>query len=140
MSAGCFNHQRQASDWLVGGKKNCIQLVVGTAGMLSCFVVGVVGIGSSILFHSDFGLPDPPLFGLLGILLYGVLANLCFTGGWVAELIVRRVSPQEADRLATLSFTLGLVFSVLLTLAPGIVVGAAGIFGVVRHFFGAVSR
>jgi ABC-type branched-subunit amino acid transport system permease subunit len=111
-------------------------LIVGSAGILSCIVVGVVGLGASILFDSDFGLPDPPAFALVVILIYGIMANICFTGGWLAELVVRRLWPREADRFATVSFSLGLVFSVLLTLTPAIVIGAGGIFGLFTHLFG----
>ena len=108
-------------------------LIVGSVGILTCIVVGVVGLGSELLFNSEFGVPNPPLFALIGIILYGIFANVCFTGGWVTELIVRRLWPREADRFATLSFSLGVVFSVLLTLAPAIIVGAAGIFRLVSH-------
>jgi hypothetical protein len=113
-------------------------LIVGSAGIVSCVVIAIVGAGSYFLFDSDFGLPDPPVFALFGILLYGILANACFTGGWVAELIVRKIWPIEADRFATLSFSLGLAFSVLLTLVPGIVVGAVGAFGLIGHLIGVV--
>jgi hypothetical protein len=108
-------------------------LMVGTAGILTSIIVGVVGLGSSILFGSDFGLPNPPLFALFGVVIYGIMANICYTGGWMAELVVRRIWPHEADRFATLSFFTGLAFSILLTLAPGIVFGAGGIFGLLAH-------
>lgn len=68
--------------------------------------------------------------------LYGIAANVFFIGGWLAELIVRKIWPLEADRFATLSFFLGLIFSVALTLTPAIVVSAAGIFGLVGHLLG----
>ncbi|MGB7309533.1 MAG: hypothetical protein WBC67_10765 [Candidatus Acidiferrales bacterium] len=115
-------------------------LIVGSAGVFSCIVVGVVAMGASILFDSDFGLPDPPGFALVGILLYGIMANICFTGGWLSELFVRRLWPREAHRFATLSFSLGLIFSVLLTLTPAIVIGAGGIFGLVKHLVGEIHR
>ena len=109
-------------------------LIVGIAGILSIVVVCVVGLGSYFLFDGDFAIP-PPLFAAAEVLLYGVAANVLFTGGWLAELIVRRVWPTEADRFATLSFSLGLIFSVVLTLTPAIIFGAAGIFGLVGHLF-----
>src|SRR6267143_2542528 len=71
---------------------------------------------------------------------YGILANVCFTGGWVAELIVQRKWPEEANRFATTSFSLGLILSVLLTLTPAILVGVAGIFKLVSHFLGMVHQ
>ena len=111
-------------------------LIIGCAGILSCIVVSVVGLGSYFLFDSEFGLPDPPLFVLIGILLYGIAANACFTGGWLAELIVRKIWPSEADRFSTLSLSFGVIFSVLLTLTPAIVIGTAGIFGLIGRLFG----
>ena len=105
------------------------------AGIISCLIITIVGLRSYFLFDSDFGLPRSPLLAIFGTLFYGIAANLFFTGGWLAELIVRRIWPREADRFATLSFTLGLGFSVLLTLTPGVVVGAGGIFGLIGHIF-----
>ena len=45
---------------------------------------------------------------------------------------------KEADRFATLSLPLGLIFSILLTLTPPIVLAAAGIFGLVGHLAGVI--
>ena len=115
-------------------------LIVGSAGILTCIAIAIVGMGSYIFFNSDFGLPDPPLFAIFGVILYGILANVCFTGGWVAELIVQRIWPEEANRFATTSFSLGLILSVLLTLTPAILVGVAGIFKLVSHFPGMVHQ
>jgi hypothetical protein len=108
-------------------------LLVGTAGVVTCLVTGVVALESEMVLQTEFGWPDPPLFALIGVLLYGIFANIFFTGGWVAELIVRSVWPQEADRFATLSLALGVIFSVVLTLAPGILIGAAGVFQLLAH-------
>jgi hypothetical protein len=113
-------------------------LMVASAGVLSGIVIGVVAAGSYFLFNSDFGAPGQPFFELVAVLIYALLANVFFTGGWIAELIVRKIWPKEADRFATLSFSLGLVFSVLLTLAPGIAVGVVGIFGLVGHLLGVI--
>jgi hypothetical protein len=115
-------------------------LIVGSAGILTCIAIAIVAMGNYIFFNSDFGLPDPPLFAIFGVILYGILANVCFTGGWVAELIVQRIWPEEANRFATTSFSLGLILSVLLTLTPAILVGVAGIFKLVSHFLGIVHQ
>ena len=113
-------------------------LIVGSTGIISCVIISIVGLGSYFLFDNDFGLPGSPLIAVFGILFYGIAANVFFTGGWLAELIVRKIWPSEADRFATLSFSLGLIFSVLLTLTPGIVVGVGGIFGLIGHLLGVV--
>jgi hypothetical protein len=115
-------------------KRVPFNLIVGCAGIISGTAVLVVGTGSWIVFQSDFGIPDPPLFAVLAALIYAILANICYTGGWMCELLVRKLWPQQAGRFACLSFSLGLVFSVILTLTPGIVITSAGIFLLVRHF------
>ncbi len=61
---------------------------------------------------------SPPLFVVFAVLVYGVLANICFTGGWLAELLARKVWSERANHFAQISFTLGVLFSVLLTLFP----------------------
>jgi hypothetical protein len=132
---------REAIGWWEA-RRVPFNLIVGSAGLISCIVIGVVGLGTYFLFDGDFGLPGSPGFTLFGILLYGILANVCFTGGWLVELIVRKIWPNEADRFSTLSLTFGLIFSVILTLVPGIVIGVGGIFGLagrllrVRHTHG----
>jgi hypothetical protein len=113
---------------------------VGIAGILSCVIAGLVILGGYFLFGGDFGLPNPSLFALFSIIIYGILANVCFTGGWLAELAVRRIWPHEADQFATVSFSLGLVFSVLLTLSPAILLGAAAIFNLLGHLIGIAHK
>lgn len=115
-------------------------LIVGSVGIITCIIIAIIGMGSYFFFNSDFGLPGSPLFAVFGIIIYGFLANLCYTGGWIAELIVRRAWPEEADKFATRTFLLGLFFSILLTLTPAIVVGVAGIFELAGHFLGTVHQ
>jgi hypothetical protein len=115
-------------------------LIVGCAGIVTCIVIAIIGLGSYFFFNSDFGLPGSPLLAVFGVIIYGFLANLCYTGGWIAELIVRRAWPEEADKFASRTFLLGLLFSVLLTLTPAIVVGVAGIFELASHILGTVHQ
>ncbi len=86
------------------------------------------------MFGSEFGMPDSPFLAISAVVMYAVLANICYTGGWMCELVVRRLWPEQADRFASQSYSTGLIFSVLLTLAPGIIAASAGIFLLVRHF------
>ncbi len=111
-------------------------LIVGGAGIVSVAIVSIVGLGAYFLFNSDFGLPDPPLFAAVGVIVYALVVNICYTGGWIVELVIRAAWPEQADRFATLSLSLGLLLTILVTLLPGIVVGAAGIFGLVGHLLG----
>jgi len=109
-------------------------LIVGSAGIASCMVCLIVGAASWIFFQSDFGLPDPPIFGVIAAFAYGFMANVCFTGGWLIELLIRHIWPVESDQFAISSFSLGVIFSVLLTLTPGILVTTEGLFLLIRHF------
>ena len=86
-------------------------LIVGSTGIVTCVVVGVIAVAAQEFFNSDFGVPDPPVFALFGVILYGILANVCFTAGWIVELFLRRFSPREADRFAISGFFYGVIFS-----------------------------
>lgn len=92
-------------------------VVVGTAGIFSTGVVG-------LLTH----LPGP-LHGLPipwpGMLAYAVMANICYSAGWVLECLQRWRLGREADDLGPVLFRRGLVFSVLLSLTPGVLAGLA---------------
>jgi hypothetical protein len=101
-------------------------LIVGTTGICTCIAVLILAFIAKEYFHSDFGMPDPPLFGLLLIVLYGIMANVCFTAGWIVELLLRSVAPSEATVFAENTFFCGLVFSVVLTLSPAVLIGLVG--------------
>jgi hypothetical protein len=118
-------------------RRIAFNLIVGTAGILTSVIVGVVGLGSSILIRQRFWIAKSSAFCPV---IYGIMANICYTGGWMAELVVRRIWRHEADRFATLSFTTGLVFSVTLTLAPGIFAAAGGLFGLLVHAYRALHN
>lgn len=127
----------QAIGWWEA-RRVAFNLVIGGAGILSGLVVGVVGIGSYFLFDSDFGVPDPPLFAVLAVVIYAIFANICYTGGWIVELVIRQAWPEQADRFATLTLALGIIFAIALTLSPGALVGAVGLFGAAGHLLGIV--
>jgi hypothetical protein len=68
-----------------------------------------------------------------GVIAFALAANVCYTGGWVAELIVRKTWPNQAEQIGPISFALGLGFAVLITLLPVLVVsGAAVLLGVAQ--------
>ena len=100
-------------------------LAVGTAGVVSLGGLFVLGA-------------RPPLHELAGVVLvYGLLANLCYTAGPVVDLLARRVGGPDYAPIGPTLFRYGLVFSLGLTLLP-ILIGvllAAVLLGVL---FGAV--
>jgi hypothetical protein len=93
-------------------------LIVGAAGIGTCAGIVAIGVIGDYFLEVGFILPDPPIFVMLGVIAFGIMANVCYTGGWIVELLVRRTWPQESHQVATLSFTLGLVLAILVTLLP----------------------
>ena len=96
-------------------------LLVGSVGIISIFLIFISAILGELIFNEPSTLPDPPIFMIFGIILYGIMANIFYTAGWVVELTIRRLWPKESDSFATLSFRLGIIFSVLLTITPGLI-------------------
>jgi len=83
-------------------------LLVGIAGVVSIAVcLLAVGVGGAFL-DKPLQRPDPPLFGF--VLVYAVIANVFYSGGWLAELIWLRLWRIRQPRLAVLSLGLGLLF------------------------------
>ncbi len=108
-------------------------LIVGVTGLLSCIAFGAVVLGAYLLFDIDL---FPDTFSIFAVPLYGFLANICYTGGWMMEIVIRRIWPREAERFALASFKLGLQFSLVLTALPGVLAIIFGVFGFVGHLFG----
>jgi len=80
-------------------------LVVGTAGMVTLGTVAVLHPG------------PPPVFASL-VLAWGLMANLCFSGGAVADLILRRWIGEDGHVVGPVLFRCGTAFSIGLTLLP----------------------
>jgi hypothetical protein len=137
-TASLFRRKRPAaSAWNViawwESRRIAYNLIVGCAGIVTCIVIGTLVFAFAILqraLNSNYGSPG---LEVIFILIYGIAANIFYTFGWIAELIVRKVWPGESERFATSTFALGLAFSALLTIAPGVAVVAAMIvIGIAR--------
>ncbi len=50
------------------------------------------------------------------------MANICYTGGWITELIVASVWELQGQYFGKISFALGFMFAVLLTLIPSVLI------------------
>lgn len=94
-------------------------IVVGFAGLITIVVILISAAIAEKLFNEPIGLPDPPFLAIVGVIFYAIAANICYTGGWLAELISHEVWREKAKGFAEIFFTLGIVFSFLLTLIPG---------------------
>jgi hypothetical protein len=111
-------------------------LLVGAVGLVSGALCLTTGMLCEHFLGDPFGIPDPPFFALLGVVAYGLMANLCYTGGWVVELLVRKIWPERGNAFGQISFSFGLVFSILLTLTPGILISTIGAIRLLEHSMG----
>lgn len=107
-------------------------LIVGAAGVASTvitFVAVLAVTAAQGARHADF---DGAWFwGLLAVA-YGVMANVCFTLGWIVELVlVRKLWPEEGRHFGPISFALGLLFSVLLTFSPAVLMSVLAVLSFV---------
>jgi NhaP-type Na+/H+ or K+/H+ antiporter len=94
-------------------------IVVGITGIVT---VGLL-VANSLIRGDDCGVPDPPLFALLLIIGYGVMANVCYTLGAFAEIVARiTMGTESASKLGRTSFIVGLALSTILTISPAILV------------------
>lgn len=93
-------------------------LIVGATGVLTCVITLFIAAISSEIFGEPLAMPDPPILAIFGVILFGFAANVCFTGGWIAELLAQKLWNEKAAHFGQIAFTLGLGFSILLTLAP----------------------
>ncbi len=111
-------------------RRPLFNLVVGGAGLVTLGVVGVVT-----------ALPPAPLhpfaWGPLarGVVVYGVLANVCYSLGWAAEMGMRTLWREEAPLAGPALFRQGLSFALGLTLLPIPVVCLGWVVRLVTHLF-----
>lgn len=97
---------------------------------------GLVTIGLASLF--TLLPPQPPgivAFPWVGVLAYGVLANLCYTLGPAAELLVDRLFGDRVLPIGPLLFRAGLTLSIGLTVVvPTILLTIAWVIRIIVGF------
>lgn len=98
-------------------------LVVGATGLITLGAVWIFSI-----------MPpgDVHLAGLwLPMLVYAMLANLCYTLGWGVDVLMNRLWGARAPDAGPLLFRQGLLFAVGVTLLPIVVAGLSWLVRVV---------
>lgn len=93
-------------------------LAVFAAGIISISVVEFIG---GRLAHPGEDMKEP-LGLILGVVVYGIAANICYTLGWTTELIWRGSDRNDADELRRKVFRRGMIFSIALTLLPSVLI------------------
>lgn len=96
---------------------------------------GLVTLAAVTLFASlpPRGLDIGPLWR--GVIIYGVLANVGYSLGWLAELGMRALWGDEAPYAGPALFRQGLSFAVGLTLLPIPLALISWVVRLVHHFF-----
>ena len=84
--------------------------IVGGVGIVTLSIVSFLGVIP----------PSPrwPVVPLLPVLVYGVMANVCYTLGWVVEGAAHVVWGRELRPSGPIFFRQGLLFSIGLSLLP----------------------
>ncbi len=108
--------------------------IVGVTGFCTIVIFFVTALISDWLINEPIGLPEGfgILFAMFGVLAYGIMANVCFTLGWICELLLRNWGVKLASWIMPLAFALGVIFSVILTMLPAIlivIIAAVAIIG-----------
>ncbi|HEV2134816.1 MAG TPA: hypothetical protein VGR47_11320 [Terracidiphilus sp.] len=85
-------------------------LWVGSVGLATWLLVLIVG-SMAVKPGVDF---EEPFMMIVGPIIYGVMANVCFSLGWIVDTAVYRGHPRAA------LYKAGLIFSLILTALPGI--------------------
>jgi hypothetical protein len=90
---------------------NTLLLIVGVSAIIGMewLVTKVIPLGEDAI---------EPMILVLGILIYGFVANLFYTLGWVIELWARKSDPVSARRRGQWMFRVGMLFSCVLTSVP----------------------
>ncbi|MEW6026642.1 MAG: hypothetical protein AB1599_05050 [Planctomycetota bacterium] len=95
-------------------------IVVGLIGILNCVLMVVILLNDTAATLRPA--PGPLFFTLpvyvMIIFVYGVMANICYTSGWIVEIIALKVWKVKTQRFGEILFIAGLVFSIILTLTP----------------------
>ncbi len=100
---------------------NLIVGVVGFVGVIVPWILWLLGEPDA---------PDPAVSfrrAAIGVVLYGVMANVCYCAGPVVECYLRWLG-LRAPRLTAVLFIIGTAFSVLLTGFIGLVAWAVVLF------------
>ena len=102
---------------------------IGTTGLFTLAAVHLI----ALLPPRPLPIPwEPTVFIPL---IYGVIANVAYTGGWMAELWIRKKLGREMEPVGPTLFRYGFAFSVGLTLFPVAIISLFKLISVLRWIF-----
>jgi hypothetical protein len=102
--------------------------------------VGGTGLFTLAAVHLIARLPPSPVSiplepTLIIPVVYGILANICYTGGWISELWIRNTLGREMEPVGPTLFRYGFAFSIGLTLFPVAIISLAKFLLTLRVIF-----
>ncbi len=97
-------------------RRIAFNLVLAAAGAAS--TLAVIGVGDAFAKPGEDFIEPPALFVL--ILGYAVAANALYTVGWISELLWSGGDTARTEPFRRRVFRVGMIFSVVLTLLPGV--------------------
>jgi hypothetical protein len=131
------------SPWQVIGwwelRRPAYNLIVGLAGLVTIIIMVVVSVICDKVMGVPIGMPDPPIFAVLGVIVYAVMANVFFTCGWLVELFLVHALGSRRRDFGQVAFGLGLAGSVFLTLLPAVVTVVSAAVALVAYASGVRS-
>jgi hypothetical protein len=85
---------------------NLVAGIIGIASWFSVLIFGSLAVKPGVDFEEPLGM-------IFGPFLWAFLANVCYTSGWLLDIVAYRGEPRRK------LFQTGLLFSILLTALPG---------------------
>ena len=111
-------------------RRGGFNLAVGGTGLFTLAAVHLI----SRIPPSPIAIPVEPTVFIP--LVYGLLANVCYTGGWMAELWIRNTLGRELEPVGPTLFRYGFAFSIGLTLFPVAIISLAKFLMTMSRLFG----
>jgi hypothetical protein len=100
------------------------------------FVGAISGVANLVLWDADVRKPDE-IDGspgpLVSFLIFGFLANVFFTSGWITEVMPLAIKKSGSPNFAPRWFRRGLYFSLGLALFPGVFTAIEALIVVIKR-------
>jgi hypothetical protein len=111
-------------------RRGGFNLAVGSTGLFTLAAVHIIArippMAEAIPWQPTVFIP----------LVYGFLANVFYTGGWMAELWIRNTLGREMEPVGPTIFRYGFAFSIGLTLMPVAIISIFKFVFTLRWLFG----
>lgn len=104
--------------------------IVGSVGIVTLMIALLSYVIIDTHAPGELVLSEPPFFIVFWIVLYVIMANICYTFGWIIEMAVQYVFPEYSDDFASLTFFWGIVLSICIMLFPAVSCIAAALYAV----------